>query len=234
MIGSTPDPAGRGDSPHASPGTDFGHLPYAPGTARLLGPLRTGFRWVNRRFTGPVFAAGLGPLLSSPVTGSMLVLRTTGRKSGLVREAPLGYAIVDGRVMVVAGYGRDCHWFRNALADPRVEIALPGAVLAGTAEEVTDPDLRRRAFREVLRVEGVVGRLTLGDVAAADDLRVDELATALPVLAITPTAVRPGPYDPGGTFWRIPALATAAGAVLLAAGLRHARTSRARRGGRCC
>jgi deazaflavin-dependent oxidoreductase (nitroreductase family) len=206
----------------------YADLPYPPWMTRLLGPLRSGFRGVNRGLTVPLVEAGLGPLLATPLTGSILVLRTTGRRTGLIRQVPLGYAILDGRIIVVAGYGRASHWFRNALADPRVEVALPGAVLVGSAEESVDPEDRRRAFRAVSGALAVIGRATLGDVEDADDARIDELADAFPVLAITPTGVLPGPYDPGGAFWRLPLGATVVcGAALLSA-LRHARSARRR------
>jgi deazaflavin-dependent oxidoreductase (nitroreductase family) len=197
----------------------YADLPYSTWLLTLLGPLRAGFRVANRRLTVPVLDHGLGPLLGTPLTGSILVLRTTGRTSGLVRETPLGYVVLDGRVVVVAGYGRACHWFRNAVANPEVEVALPGAVLAGRAQEIVDPGERRRAMRAVAAAFGVIGRATLGDVEHADDARVDRLADSLPLLAVTPTAVLPGPYDPGGTFWRIPLAATVAGLALLLARL---------------
>lgn len=73
----------------------------------MLAPLRKGFLIVNRWAAAPLIRAGGGPLLTSPVAGSILLLRTTGRKTGLVREAPLGYTVIDGRVVVLAGYGRD-------------------------------------------------------------------------------------------------------------------------------
>jgi deazaflavin-dependent oxidoreductase (nitroreductase family) len=170
---------------------------------RLLEPMRRGFRLLNTYVAVPAIKAGAGPLLATSQAGSIMVLRTVGRKSGLVREAPLGYAVFDGKVLVIAGYGREAHWFRNALADPKVEVALPGAVLAGRAEEVTDPAARRVAFRAVMTALGVVGKLTLGDVALMADDEVDRLAEAFPVLAITPTAFRSGPFDPGGVFTRI-------------------------------
>jgi len=178
-------------------------LPYGPTMTALLSPLRKAFLVLNRGLAAPMIRVGGGPLLATTVAGSILVLRTTGRKSGLVREAPLGYAVIDGRVVVVAGYGRGAHWFRNALADPDVEVLLPGAVIAGRAEEITEPDERRAAFRTLLESMGVVGRLTLGDVRGASDAEVDLLAQALPMLAITPTAIRPGPFDPGGVGTRL-------------------------------
>lgn len=214
-------PAGRAGDPYAD-------LPYPRWMTGLLGPLRSGFRVANTWLTVPLIERGLGPLLVTPATGSILVLRTRGRSTGLIRQAPLGYALVDGRIVVVAGYGRTCHWFRNALAEPRVEVALPGAVLAGYAEEVTDPVELRRAFRAVAGALGAIGVATLGDVARAGDDRVDELARGFPVLAITPTGVLPGPYDPGGSFWRLPFAATVMAGM--AAGVAAGAARRRRRG----
>src|SRR5664280_2070904 len=178
-------------------------LPYGNAVTAVLTPLRTAFRVLNRWMAAPLIRAGGGPLLTTPVAGSILLLRTTGRKSGLVREAPLGYTVIEGRVVVVAGYGRSAHWFLNALADPQVEMLLPGALIAGLAEEITEPDQRRAAFRTLVKSMGVVGRLTLGDIRGKSDAEVDMLAVAFPILAITPTAVRLGPFDPGGVGTRI-------------------------------
>jgi deazaflavin-dependent oxidoreductase (nitroreductase family) len=178
-------------------------LPYGPTMTRLLEPLRRCFRVFNTYVAVPAIRVGAGPLLATSQAGSIMVLRTVGRKSGLVREAPLGYTVLDGRVLVIAGYGRKAHWFRNALANPEVEVALPGAVLGGRAQEVTEPEARRAAFRAVMAALGVVGKLTLGDVALLTDEEVDGLAEAFPVLAITPTEFRTGPFDPGGVFTRV-------------------------------
>ena len=201
-------------------------LPYSRPVTAALNPLRTGFRVFNRWFATPLLRAGGGPLLATPVAGSILLLRTTGRRSGLVREAPLGYAVIDGRVVVVAGYGRGAHWFRNAIADPAVEVLLPGALFAGRADEITEPGQRRAAFRTLIESMGVVGGLTLGDVRGKDDAEVDVLAEAFPILAITPTAILPGPFDPGGVGTRLNTAAwvswvAVAAAVLAAASRRR-------------
>jgi len=82
-------------------------------------------------------------------------------------------------------------------------MLLPGALITGLAEEITEPDQRRAAFRTLIKSLGVVGRLTLGDVRGKSDAEVDILAVAFPILAITPTAVRLGPFDPGGVGTRI-------------------------------
>lgn len=198
-------------------------LPYGPTMTRLLEPLRRGFRLLNTYVAVPAIRAGAGPLLATSQAGSIMVLRTVGRKSRLMREAPLGYAVSDGKVLVIAGYGRGAHWFRNALANPEVEVALPGAVLAGRAEEVTDPAARRTAFRAVMAALGVVGRLTLGDVALLTDDEVDGLAEAFPVLAITPTEFRTGPFDPGGAFTKVNLWLWVGGTALVALACRRCR-----------
>ena len=203
-------------------------LPYGPTMTAMLTPLRRAFFVLNHWVAAPLIRAGGGPLLTTPVAGSILLLRTTGRKSGLVREAPLGYAVIAGRVVVVAGYGRSAHWFLNALADPEVEVLLPGALLAGRADEITEPDERRAAFRTLIESMGLVGRLTLGDVRGKSDAEVDMLAQAFPILAITPTAVRPGPFDPGGAGTRIN---TALWVLLGAAGFATALSRRRNRRG---
>ena len=204
-------------------------LPYGPAMTALLEPLRKAFLVLNHTVAAPLIRNGAGPLLSTRAAGSLLVLRTTGHKTGLVREAPLGYAVVDGKVVVIAGYGREAHWFRNAIANPEVEVLLPGAVLAGRAEEVTDPDERRATLRTLISSMGIVGTLTLGDVRTKSDAEVDLLAEAFPILAITPTAVRTGPYDPGGVGPRL----TTALWVLLTAGTVWAIRRRTRAHG-CC
>ena len=48
-------------------------LPYGPTMTRLLPGLRRAFRAANR-FTVPAIQAGFGPRLSTPATGSMLVV----------------------------------------------------------------------------------------------------------------------------------------------------------------
>jgi len=72
----------------------------------------------------------------------------------------LGYAVIDNRAVVVAGCGRSAHWFRNLLSETRVEVELRGAVLAGTAEEITETV----AFLALLRrrLHGRVHRAPLG------------------------------------------------------------------------
>jgi deazaflavin-dependent oxidoreductase (nitroreductase family) len=179
----------------------IGDLPYGPLLSRGLGPLQKVFGPFNRWVVAPAVRAGLGPLFSTPLTGSMMLLRTTGRRSGLPREAPLGYVISDGSVYCCAGFGRRTAWYRNLVADPRVEAILPTSAIAGLAETVTDPTEWSRVFPAYVRALGLIGRLTLGDVGTADEERLAAIRAQLPLVRIRPTGLASGPADPGGGLW---------------------------------
>ena len=102
----------------------------------------------------PLHRAGLGAWVSTPIGGYMLLLRVRGRKSGAIRETPLSYAVLDGAVWVLAGFGPRTEWYRNLLADPHVEVWLPGGRHAGVATEELDPAVRARILPVLVRTMG--------------------------------------------------------------------------------
>lgn len=82
-----------------------------------------------------LYAAGLGPLVGKII----LLLTTTGRKSGKRRVTPLQYEEMDGAYVVAAARGQKADWFRNILANPQVEVQVRALRFNATAEPVTDP-----------------------------------------------------------------------------------------------
>jgi deazaflavin-dependent oxidoreductase (nitroreductase family) len=77
-----------------------------------------------------------------------LLLRTTGRKTGLTRTAALIYGRDgDGYVLVASnhGYDRPPAWFVNLQADRHVSVQVARARIDGTATIVSagDPDYER-------------------------------------------------------------------------------------------
>ena len=191
----------------ASTSARFGDLPYGPRLTGLLEPLYRGLGVANRYLALPLLRAGLGPLMSTPLTGSQMILRTRGRKTGLLRETPLGYAILDGSVWCCAGFGAQTHWYRNILADAGVEVVLAnGSAFAGTAEIVTEPAAFAHGFRHLVRSMGVLGERIVGDVSSASDGAVGAMGAGLPLIRIRPTGIAAGPADPGGWFWLVPTL----------------------------
>jgi deazaflavin-dependent oxidoreductase (nitroreductase family) len=192
-------------------------LPYGPAMTRALPGMHRSFLFVNRWLMVPALRAGLGPLFSNPVTGSLMILRTRGRGSGLWRDAPLGYVIRDGAVYCCAGFGRTTQWLRNIEADPRVEVVLPAGALAGTAEEVSDPVEWAPAMRALLASMGPIGRWTAGDVRAMTDDELLAHAAGVSLVRVRATGLAGGPFDPGGSGWMVvngTLLLVVAGAVL--------------------
>lgn len=129
-----------------------------------------------------------------------------------MRDAPLGYAIRDGAVWCVAGFGHSTHWFRNIQAAPRVQVILPSGAVSGVAEEVIDRETWLAGFRLVIARLGIIGRTMVPGALEASDDEWFERWHALPVVRIRPAGLGSGPWDPGGMAW-LPLLALEATAV---------------------
>jgi deazaflavin-dependent oxidoreductase (nitroreductase family) len=82
-----------------------------------------------------LYAIGLGPVIGKIV----LLLTTTGRKSGQPRVTPLQYEEIDGEYYLGAARGLQADWVRNLQANPQVEVRVGSKRLRGTAEVISDP-----------------------------------------------------------------------------------------------
>jgi deazaflavin-dependent oxidoreductase (nitroreductase family) len=59
--------------------------------------------------------------------GNLLLLHTTGAKSGQPRMSPLAYLTIDGKMLIVGSYAggpKDPAWVHNLRAHPRAHIEL--------------------------------------------------------------------------------------------------------------
>ena len=132
------------------------------------------------------YAIGLGPLIGRIV----LLLTTTGRKSGLKRVTPLQYEEIDGEFYIGSARGARADWFLNIQADPQVEVRVKSRCFRGIAEPVTDLEriadfleirLQRhpRMIGGMLRAEGLPPNPSHAQLAAH--------AENLAMLRITPT-----------------------------------------------
>jgi deazaflavin-dependent oxidoreductase (nitroreductase family) len=209
-------------APVAARSLQDGDLPYGPLLSRLLRPIQRGFLAVNGLLVAPALRLGLGRLLGNPMTGHLMVLRTRGRVTGRIREAPLGYVIRDGAVWCVAGYGRSTPWYRNLLADPSVEVVLPGRTVRGVATPVEDQGAWAAAFRDLIGSFGVLGRLVVGRIDGLTDEQLRARYETLPIVRIDPLAaaggLRSGIWDRGPVGAAVIAgWVTLAGALLIAA-----------------
>lgn len=82
-----------------------------------------------------LYAIGLGPIYGRVV----LLLTNIGRKSGLPRVTPLQYEEMDGCIYVASARGTKADWYRNIVANPKVNIRVRTRQFDGAAETVTDP-----------------------------------------------------------------------------------------------
>ena len=109
-----------------------------------------------------------GRLVTSQLFVTSLVLTTTGRRSGELREAPLACAAEPAGTWLVVGsnFGREQHpaWTANLLADARATVSYEGRSTAVTAHllEGADRDAAWQTLREVWpaydKYEAIAGR----------------------------------------------------------------------------
>lgn len=73
----------------------------------------------------------------------MLLLTTSGRRTGKRHEVPLLYLQDGRRLVVIASYGgraRNPDWYDNLLADPLVEVQVDGQRFAARAVIAAGPE----------------------------------------------------------------------------------------------
>jgi deazaflavin-dependent oxidoreductase (nitroreductase family) len=81
-----------------------------------------------------LYTIGLGPLVGK----LLLLLTTTGRKSGRPRVTPLQYEDIDGVITIGAARGMQADWVRNILANPVVTVQVGARQFRGMSEVVSD------------------------------------------------------------------------------------------------
>ena len=186
--------------------------------------LRSFFRWLNRRML-LMWRLGFGSHFADPSLGYIMVLTTTGRKSGQRRRAPLNFDIEGETVQCLAGFGATTHWLLNLQSDPACEVWLPdGRRMAGRGEMVTDESRRIELVRRVLIRSGFAGKLAHPDLdlTTAPDEEIASLGVQpgrrYEVVEIRLGEDVTGPGGPGDLKWVGP-VAGLAGLVVLLAGL---------------
>jgi len=130
-------------------------------------------KFYKRSKLGPITAyrIGLGPLIGRVV----LLLTTTGRKSGLARVTPLQFELIDGVYHIGAVFGTKTDWVRNIQADPQVKVRVKNQEFKGTAVVFTDPEeladfieyrleKRPRLIGMIMRMDGFSSNPTRADL----------------------------------------------------------------------
>lgn len=98
-------------------------------TYERLGPLVK----LNDRLVKFSLHRGLGPRANA-------LLETTGRRSGLKRETPVGNGLEGDTFWLVAAHGVKADYVRNIAADPRVRVKVAKTWRTGTAVMLPEDD----------------------------------------------------------------------------------------------
>lgn len=193
-------------------------------TPELEGQLRKTFKRFNK-FMLTLWRLGLARY-GNPTRfgGAIMVIKHTGRKSGLTRYAPVNYFETDDFVYCTAGFGERTHWYRNILAIPEVELWLPQSRWMGIAEDVSDVDDRVGLLRRVLIASGFAAQLFGVNPHRMTDEQVESLLTNYRLIRIRKSKPVTGPGGPGDLAWVWP-LATL---FLLAVIIRKRRPGKSR------
>jgi deazaflavin-dependent oxidoreductase (nitroreductase family) len=107
---------------------------------------------------------------------SMIILSHTGRRSGQARTTGLQQIYHDsdsGRYFVAAAYGPTSDWWRNALANPHVEIEVEGRLIEAAAAPVNPKDaatIMEAAIEEKPRLRDQVFKHAGVDVSDPDGM----------------------------------------------------------------
>ena len=155
-------------------------------------PNRT-LRPPDARFFRALYALGLGPFVGRLI----LLLTTTGRKTGRRRVTALQYEEVGGAYLLGSSRGMRADWVRNLVAHPEVEIRVRSRWFRGRAEAVTDPE--RIADYMELRLQRhprMVGRILQMEGLPARPARAQLVAYAAHLALVT---VRPLSGESTGT-----------------------------------
>lgn len=124
-------------------------FPYTPAQTRQLNKI---FRFLNRWIVF-VFRAGFGPFFTRQTfAGKIMVIENMGRKSGLIRQSPVNYAVApDGNaVYCLSGFGSESQWYRNIQHNPRVNVWIGVQRIAGMAHPVDESETHLDIYRRVL------------------------------------------------------------------------------------
>ena len=88
----------------------------------------------------------------------VVILETSGRKSGQPRQIPVGKALEGDTLWIVAEHGHKASYVRNIEANPRVRLRVGRRWRTGTARILTDDDWRERQRRLPNKVNSAMVR----------------------------------------------------------------------------
>jgi deazaflavin-dependent oxidoreductase (nitroreductase family) len=137
-----------------------------------------------------LYAIGFGPLIGRLI----LLLTTTGRRSGRRRLTPLQYERIGDDYYVGAARGLQADWVCNIQSDPCVEVRVGAKYFQGIAEVVADPS-KFADFMEVRlerhpRLMGLLMEKAHGLARRPSRAQLEELGKSEVLVILHPKIVR--------------------------------------------
>lgn len=98
-----------------------------------------------------------GPLAELFRWRCVMLLTTTGCKTGKPRTTGVSFMPDGERYIIFSGWGVSSNWYRNVRANPRVTIRIGRRTMAADARLVEDPDERVALMRRMRDRSGSCG-----------------------------------------------------------------------------
>jgi len=117
-----------------------------------------------------LFTRAYRKFLHRPMKDVILLLTTTGRKTGKPHTIGLQYELINGHYYIGAADGTRADWYRNILKNPAVEIQVGERIIPSDAKVICDREeitnflqyrLNKRPLMIglILRLDGIKGKL---------------------------------------------------------------------------
>ena len=87
------------------------------------------------------------------------LLETTGRRSGMARQTPVGNGLIGDTFWLVSAHGTQADYVRNLQAQPRVRVKVRGMWRAGTAAILAEDDAAARSRTLPYQWDAAIGRM---------------------------------------------------------------------------
>ncbi len=126
--------------------------------------IRQGNRWMAL-----FYRVGILPLFG--MSKNVMLLTTRGRKSGKLRDTPIGYFRIDGVIHIFSGWGRNTNWYRNLQVHPHeVSLQIGLKRFPVQAELVENPPEVQRILEKLVTQDPQKAKLLMGWDPASDRL----------------------------------------------------------------
>ena len=112
----------------------------------------TTLEWASNRLIRTALRSGVAPR-------AFALLETTGRRTGLARQTPVGNGLDGDTFWLVSAHGTQADYVRNLQAEPRVRVKADGIWRAGTAVVLPGDDPAARSRTLPHQWDAAIGRM---------------------------------------------------------------------------